>query len=50
MIKAGIKGSDQGFIFEDLDVFFVGQVQKLADIIDVSAGHGLAIILLDEIG
>lgn len=42
--------SDQSFVLEDLDVFFVRDVQELADVVHVGAGHGLAVVLLDEVG
>jgi hypothetical protein len=42
--------SDQCLFLEDLDVLFVGQVQKLTDVVHVSAGHRLAVVLLYQIG
>ena len=43
-------GSDQSLFLEDLDVLFVGQVQKLTDVVHVRTGHRLAVVLLDQIG
>ncbi len=40
--------SDQGFILEDAHVFLIGDVQELADIVDVGLSHRLAIVLLNE--
>ena len=39
----------ESFVLENLHILFVGYVQKLADIVDVSTGHGLAIVFLDEV-
>lgn len=42
--------SDQGFLLEDFHVLFVSYVQKLADVVDVSAGHCLAVVFLYQEG
>lgn len=42
-------GSDEGASLEDLNVFLVGDVEELGDVVDVSLGHGLAVVLLDEV-
>ena len=42
--------SDEGLALEDLDVLLVGGVQELTDVVNVGAHHGLAVVLLDEVG
>lgn len=44
-----VNSSNEGLSLEDLDVLLVGDVEELRDVVDVGAGHRLAVVLLDEV-
>jgi hypothetical protein len=41
--------SNQCFSLKNLDIFTIGDIQKLRNIVDVGASHSFTVIFLDEI-